>query len=55
MNAHLIEKLENLIKTTESYLQTESSKTYDSEGYKNHLRGEISGYKIALDLLKAVK
>ena len=48
-------KLESLIKTTENYLLTESSKNYDDEGYRNHLRGEISGYKIALDLIKAAK
>ena len=49
------EKLTNLINNTESYLQTESSKTHDDAGYRNHLRGEISGYKIALDLIKAAK
>jgi hypothetical protein len=49
------EKLSNLINSTESYLRTESSKTYDDESYKNHLRGEVSGYKIALDLIKAAK
>jgi hypothetical protein len=50
-----ITKLTNLINSTESYLRTESSKTYDDESYKNHLRGEVSGYKIALDLIKAAK
>jgi len=49
------EKLTNLINTTISYLCTESSKTYDDESYKNHLRGEVSGYRIALDLIKAAK
>jgi hypothetical protein len=49
------EKLTNLINNTESYLLTESSKTYDDEGFRNHLRGEVSGYKIALDLIKAAK
>jgi hypothetical protein len=50
-----ITKLTNLINSTRSYLKTESSKTYDSEGYINHLKGEISGYEIALDLIKAVR
>ena len=49
------EKLTNLINNTESYLLTKSSKTYDDEGFRNHLKGEISGYKIALDLIKAAK
>ena len=49
------EKLTNLINNTESYLQTESSKTHDDAAFRNHLRGEISGYKIALDLIKAAK
>jgi hypothetical protein len=49
------EKLTNLINSTLSYLRTESSKTYDDESYKNHLRGEVSGYQIALDLIKAAK
>jgi hypothetical protein len=49
------EKLTNLINNTESYLRTESSKTYDDEGFRNHLKGEVSGYKIALDLIKAAK
>ena len=51
----IVEKLSNLINTTESYLRTESSKTYDDAAFKNHLRGEVSGYKIALDLIKAAK
>ena len=55
MYEYFTEKLQNLINSTESYLKTESSKTYDSESYKNHLRGEVSGYKIALDLIKAAK
>ena len=50
-----ITKLENAISNTRNYLKSESSKTYDSESYINHLKGEISGYKIALDLLKAAK
>jgi hypothetical protein len=50
-----ITKLTNLINNTESYLKTESSAAYDDEGYKNHLRGEVSGYQIALDLIKAAK
>ena len=49
------EKLTNLINNNISYLSSESSKTYDDESYKNHLRGEISGYQIALDLIKAAK
>jgi len=51
----ITEKLSNLIDTTESYLRTESSKTYDDAAFRNHLRGEISGYQIALDLIKAAK
>jgi hypothetical protein len=51
----IMEKLSNLINSTESYLRTESSKTYDDAAFKNHLRGEVSGYKIALDLIKAAK
>jgi len=51
----VITKLENMRNSTISYLQTESSAQYDDEGYKNHLRGEVSGYKIALDLIKAAK
>jgi hypothetical protein len=50
-----ITKLTNLINSTESYLRTESSAAYDDEGYKNHLRGEVSGYRIALNLIKAAK
>jgi hypothetical protein len=46
------EKLTNLINTTESYLKTESSKTYDDSNYVNQLKGEVSGYKIALELLE---
>jgi hypothetical protein len=49
------EKLTNLINNTISYLSSESSKTYDDESYKNHLRGEITGYRTALDLIKAAK
>jgi len=49
------EKLTNLINNTERYLLTKSSVFFDDEGYKNHLRGEVSGYKIALDLIKAAK
>jgi hypothetical protein len=49
------EKLTNLINNTISYLCSENSKTYDDESYKNRLRGEISGYQIALDLIKAAK
>ena len=51
----VITKLQNMINTTKSYLQTESSAQYDDEAYKNHLKGEISGYQIALDLIKAAK
>jgi hypothetical protein len=51
----VITKLENMRNNTISYLKTESSAQYDDEGYKNHLKGEISGYKIALDLIKAAK
>jgi len=50
-----IKKIQNAITNTENYLDSESSKTYDDEGYRNHLKGEISGYKIALDLIKAAK
>lgn len=49
------EKLTNLINNTISYLCTESSKTYDDQNYRSHLQGEISGYQIALDLIKAAK
>lgn len=49
------EKLTNLKNTTLAYLKTASSKTYDDESYKNHLRGEVSGYQMALDLIKAAK
>ena len=48
----MIEKLQNLIKTTESYLKTESSNTYDTEEFRAQLKGEIWGYKVALDLIK---
>ena len=48
----IIEKLQNLIKTIESYLKTESSKTYDTNEYRAQLKGEIWGYKTALDLMK---
>jgi hypothetical protein len=50
-----IKKIQNAITNTENYLDSESSKTYDDEGFRNHLKGEISGYKIALDLIKAAK
>jgi hypothetical protein len=50
-----IKKIQNAITTTEKYLDSESSKTYDDQGFRNHLKGEISGYKIALDLIKAAK
>ena len=49
------EKLTNLINNTLSYLRSESSKTYDDESYKNRLRGEVTGYQTALDLIKAAK
>ena len=49
------EKLTNLINNTERYLLTKNSVFFDDEGYKNHLKGEVSGYKIALDLIKAAK
>lgn len=49
------EKLTNLKNTTLSYLETASSKTYDDESYKNHLRGEVAGYQMALDIIKAAK
>lgn len=49
------EKLTNLINNTISYLCTENSKTYDDQNYRSHLQGEISGYQIALDLIKAAK
>ena len=50
-----IKKIQNAITNTENYLDSESSKTYDDEGFRNHLKGEISGYKIALELIKAAK
>jgi hypothetical protein len=48
----IIEKLQNLIKSTETYLESESSKTYDTEEFRAQLKGEIWGYKTALDLMK---
>ena len=49
------EKLTNLINNTERYLLSKNSVFFDDEGYKNYLRGEISGYQTALDLIKAAK
>lgn len=49
------EKLTNLKNTTLSYLETESSRRYDDESYIHFLRGEVAGYQMALDLIKAAK
>lgn len=49
------EKLTNLINNTESYLKSDTSYQNDAESYRLYLRGEIAGYKIALDLIKAAK
>jgi hypothetical protein len=49
---NILERLENLAMTTESYLKTESSKTYDGEKFRNHLKGEVSGYRIAIQLIQ---
>ena len=51
----VIKKLEAAVSNTRNYLKSESCKKYDSESYIHHLKGEIAGYKIALDLLKAAK
>ena len=48
-----IERLKSMILTTENYLKGKSSMYYDEPAYRNHLLGEISGYKIAVNLLES--